>query len=304
MNSILGIIRIGIDPDMISAGSLVITWHGFFTFIAVATAVLLVAWRANKEGISTDAVFSVAVWAILGGVVGARLLHVIDFWDQVYRHDVISVLYVQQGGIAVLGAVLGGTLSGAIYVTIRNRDGFISFWNKWFPRLGRLGKIDLPSVGRLADIVAPFLVLGMAIGRIGDIINGEHFARATSLPWGFVYSHIDTLGTRVPSHPAVVYEMIWDILVLGVVWGFRNRLRPNGMVFTLFLGLYSLGRFFISFLREDRIWMVGLDEAQIVTLIAMVVTMTILISKAQLVRPSLRTPTPAPAPVPEVTEES
>ena len=79
--------------------------------------------------------------------------------------------------------------------------------------------------------------------------------------------------------------MIWDGVILLVLWfGFRNRLRPHGMLFAVFLAMYSLGRFFISFVREDKIWIVGLDESQIISLIVLAITVTLLISKAQIVR--------------------
>ena len=80
-----------------------------------------------------------------------------------------------------------------------------------------------------------------------------------------------------------------DLLILGVVWLiFRNRLRPHGMVFAIYLAMYSLGRFFLSFIREDKTWVVGLNEAQIIALIVLAITVTVLISKAQMVRPIKR----------------
>jgi phosphatidylglycerol:prolipoprotein diacylglycerol transferase len=310
---VLNVIRIGMDPDLIDTGGFVLTWHGFFTFVGVAMAVALTAYWSKKEGIEPDTVYSIAIWAILGGVIGARIVHVIDFWSRSYQHDPISIFYVWEGGIAILGAVLGGFAGGALYLLLRNKDGVINFWNKWIFWLGRLQKVQLPSIGRMADLTAPAMVLAMAVGRIGDIINGEHIAQVTSLPWGFVYTHPQTqqlyvdLGAShsslAPSHPAVVYEMIWDVVIFGVLWFFRKRLLPYGMTFVLFLALYSLGRFFISFIREDRIWVVGLDEAQIISLITMIITITLLISKARLVKPPVRRPTapeaPTPAPVAE-----
>lgn len=307
MVGMLNIIRIAMDPDMFQVGGFLLTWHGFFTFIGVSVAVTLIAYWSRKEDIPPDTVYSVAVWAILGGIVGARLVHVIDWWGRNYKDDPITVFYIWQGGIAIYGAVLGGFIGGAIYMVIRNRDGFINFWNSYLPWLGRMNKIDMPSVGRLADIAAPVVLFSMAIGRIGDIINGEHFARVTSMPWGFVYEHSQTVTLYIhnfteasgkailparpidatpAAHPAVLYEMIYDVFVASILWlFFRNRLRPHGMLFALFLGMYSLGRFFISFIREDKIWVVGLDEAQIIALITLVITVTLLITKAQIVRP-------------------
>ena len=295
MLGVFNVIRIGMDPYLIQYGNFVLTWHGFFTFVGVLFAIFLVAHWAKKDQILPDTVFSVALWAILGGIIGARLLHVIDFWGRIYKNDPVSALYVWQGGIGIYGAVLGGFVGGAIFVTIRNKDGLISFWNRWFKWLGKIEKIDLPSVGRLADLAAPAVLISMAIGRIGDIINGEHIARVTSLPWAFVYDHPDTQrlyafigdgqSSLSPAHPAVVYEMMWDFVIAGLLWFvFRGRLRPHGMMFVAFLGLYSLGRFFISFVRLDKIWIVGLDASQIVALTTLFITMTILISKGQWIK--------------------
>lgn len=295
MIGILNAIRIDMDPDMITLGSFVLTWHGFFTFVGVAIAVGLVAHWARKENIPPDTILSVSVWAILGGIIGARLVHVVDFWTRVYQNDPLSVLYVWEGGIAIYGAVLGGFVGGAVYVMVRNKDGLINFWNRFLFFLGRIEKMPMPSVGKLADITAPALIFSMAIGRIGDIINGEHIARVTTMPWAFVYTHPKTQAlysnmaegrsSLTPSHPAIVYEMIWDVVVLGFLWFvLRNKLRPDGMVFVSFLALYSLGRFFISFIRQDRVWIVGLDMAQIISLIILSITVTVLLSKAQVIR--------------------
>jgi phosphatidylglycerol:prolipoprotein diacylglycerol transferase len=299
MIGILNAIRIDMDPDMLTLGSFVLTWHGFFTFVGVAMAVALVSYWAKKENIPPDTILSVSVWAILGGIVGARLVHVLDFWTRVYQHDPLSVFYVWEGGIAIYGAILGGFAAGAIYILVRNRDGMINFWNRFLFFLGRIEKMDMPSVGKLADLTAPALVLTMAIGRIGDIINGEHIARVTSMAWGFVYTHPKTQAlynniaegrsSLTPSHPAVVYEMIWDVAVLGFLWFvLRNKLRPDGMVFVSFLALYSLGRFFISFIRQDQIWIFGLDMAQIISLVVLAITVSILLSKAQVARSGQR----------------
>ena len=123
----------------------------------------------------------------------------------------------------------------------------------------------------------------------GDIINGEHVARATSLPWGFIYSNPESLSNRIyglgRSHPAVGYEMIWDFIVLAMIWPMRNRLRPDGMVFALYLGLYAIGRFFISFVRNDKGWLFNLDLAQLVSLAVLSIVAFLLITKAQLTKP-------------------
>lgn len=284
---ILATITIGINPILTSFGGLVLSWHGLFTFIAVAVSVFLVHRWGTREGMGGDPILSVAVWCIIGGIIGARLLHIIDFWGDVYQHDPIRLIYVWQGGIAVIGAILGGFAGGASYITIRNSDRFLAFWGRFFRWAGEPHRAPLPGIGHLADVAAPALLISMAIGRIGDIINGEHFAKATDLPWGVFYTHPNSPGVvRAVSHPAVAYEMIMDLLVLAIIWPLRHRLRPRGMVFVLYGALYSVGRFFLSFLRvETNSYALGLNEAQIASLVIMLVAVPLLVYKAQIVRP-------------------
>ena len=286
---VLGSISIGINPNLIDAGPITLSWHGLLTFVAVAVAVWLVARWGAKDGMIVDSIYSVAVWAIIGGVIGARLLHVIDFWDEVYRDDFFSVFSVWSGGIAIYGAIIGGFIGGAAYIMIRNSEWFLAMWRTVFPFMGEAHKANLPGIGRLADITAPALLLAQAIGRLGDIINGEHFSKVTELPWGVIYTNANSPGIfRPPTHPAVGYELIFDLLLLAAIWPLRDRLRPHGMFFTLYLATYSIGRFFLSFLREEfNVYFGGnLNEAQVVAIIVVIFTVPLLVWKAQIVRPA------------------
>jgi phosphatidylglycerol:prolipoprotein diacylglycerol transferase len=140
----------------------------------------------------------------------------------------------------------------------------------------------------MADIVAPALLISMAIGRIGDIVNGEHFAKATDMFWGVIYTNSASPGyTRPASHPAVAYELVFDLLLAAAIWPLRNRLRPRGMFFVLYGGLYSIGRFFLSFLRVEQIpYFEFLNQAQIIALIIIVIAIPLVVFKAQFVKPS------------------
>ena len=287
---VLASISIGINPNLIDAGNFILSWHGVMTFVAVATAVFLVARWGGKEGLNVDSIYSVAVWAIIGGVIGARILHVIDFWNEVYKDDIVSIFTVWSGGIAIYGAILGGFVGGALYIVIRNSDWFLAVWGKVFPFMGEPHRANLPGIGRLADITAPALLIAMAIGRIGDVINGEHLSKATDLPWGVIYTHANSPGIfRPPTHPAVAYELIFDLVLLAAIWPLRDRLRPRGMFFALYLGTYSIGRFFLSFLREEfNEYFGALNEAQVVAIIVVIITVPLLVWKAQLVRPTAK----------------
>ena len=287
--SILASISIGINPNLIDFGDFTLSWHGVMTFVAVATAVWLVARWGAKEGMIVDSIYSVAVWGIIGGVIGARILHVIDFWDEVYRDDFISVFSVWSGGIAIYGAIIGGFIGGSLYIMIRNSEWFLSLWRTVFPFMGEAHRANLPGIGRLADITAPALLIAQAIGRVGDVINGEHFSKVTELPWGVIYTHANSPGVfRPPTHPAVGYELLFDLVLLAAIWPLRDRLRPHGMFFALYLASYSIGRVFLSFLREEFNEYFGgnLNEAQVVAIIVVLFTVPLLVWKAQLVRPA------------------
>ena len=285
----LNSISIGINPNLIDGGGFVLSWHGFLTFVAVVVSVFLVARWGSKEGLSSDEIYAVAFWSILGGVVGARLLHVIDAWD-FYSNDPIRVLYVWGGGVTIYGAILGGFVSGAAYITIRNSGFYLSTWRRYFRFLGEPTMSRLPGAGRIADIAAPALLISQAIGRVGDIINGEHCAKATGLPWGVIYTHPDRGSLSCErffgagaTHPAVAYELLMDLAILAVLWPLRKRLQPSGMFFALYLATYSAGRFFLSFLREEYKEYGPLNEAQIIALLVMLVTIPLLMYKGRLV---------------------
>ena len=149
---------------------------------------------------------------------------------------------------------------------------------------------ELPPVPHLADIAAPALLIALAIGRIGDVINGEHLSSFTDLPWAWIYTDPDSFGYGRPaSHPAVAYELIFCLVWAGVLWLMRDRIRPHGMLFALFFAGYSAGRFFISFVRQEaNTYVFGFNEAQLVALAIMLVTVPLLIYRARLVRPDRR----------------
>ena len=244
--------------------SLGVSWHGFFTFVAVATAVVLVGRWSPLKGIDPDAIYSIAIWAIIGGLVGARLVHVVDNWSEVYRHNPVQSLYLWTPGIAIWGGVLGGFVGGAAY----------ALWAKY-------------PVGVVADLTAPALLFVQSIGRLGDIVNGEHCSKATDFFLGFRWTNQETAarfcadGYATYVHPAIAYEMVWNIACLAVIWQLRGRLRPDGMLFALYLALYAVGRFLFMLLREEKLYALGLVQAQYIALLVLVVIVPLLIIKAR-----------------------
>ena len=250
----------------------VVAWHGIFSFIGVLVAVSLVARWAPGRGIDPDLVYSVALVGILGGFVGARAVHVIDNWS-FYGSNPSEIIAIWNGGIAVWGGILGGFAASLAYVAI--------------------ARVPKAQWGILMDLTAPALLLAQTIGRLGDFANGEHCAKAAdhflSMTWthasslarGCTNGHISSVGST-GAEPVILYEIVWNVMVLAVLWKLRGRLKPNGMIFAVYISMYAIGRFAISFAREDRIWALGLQEAQYIALLVLAVTVPIMIYKARL----------------------
>ena len=251
-------IEIGIDPILFEIGPLALGWHGIFVILAVIVGILVSLRLARGDAIDRGIIYGIAPWAVLGGLVGARLFHVLDYLA-LYATEPVAMLRFWDGGLSIFGAILGGTLAGAIYA-----------------RMSGL------SLGHLADLAAPGLILAQAVGRIGCTINGDAYGLPTSLPWAFVYTHPDAYAPLgVLGHPSPVYEIIWDLLVFAVIWRMRGRIRPEGSLFLVYLSLYAFGRFFIEFTRAlpslEQINLGGLHEAHFIALLVLAVCVPLLI---------------------------
>jgi phosphatidylglycerol:prolipoprotein diacylglycerol transferase len=236
-------ITIDINP-MIHIGPLMLSWYGIIVAIAAISGVWLTLREAERRGIDSDPVMDIVLWIFLGALVGARLLHVIDRWSD-YAANPAQILAIQNGGLAIIGGILGGALTGGLLA-----------WRRGLPVL------------RLFDAAAPGLILGQAIGRFGCLITGDAVGQPTSGPLGIVYQNS---GAMVPQlgvayQPVFLYEQAWDLLVLGILWLLRKRLKTDGRLFAVYLGLYALGKFALTFLRTEVVWFLGLQEAQIFAL--------------------------------------
>ena len=141
---------INIDPNLIVLGPFVLSWHGLFSAVGLGAGIWIAVRLLATSVVPEDEVMTTAFWGTLGALIGARLLHVVDQWEY-YRQQPLQILLLNEGGIAIFGAIIGGMLGGFIYARLRR----------------------LP-VGIMADAGGAGLILGQAIGRIGDVINGEH----------------------------------------------------------------------------------------------------------------------------------
>jgi phosphatidylglycerol:prolipoprotein diacylglycerol transferase len=241
-------VTINLDPILLHAGPVAISWYGLAVMVAITTGVWLMSREAARKGLSTDAVADLAIWVILGGIAGARLVHVVDRWD-LYAASPLQILAIHNGGLAIEGAILGGALAGGLVA-----------WRQKLP------------VRRLFDAAAPGLVLGQAIGRLGCLVTGDALGRPTDGTWGIVYLNPGAMAPQlgIAYQPVFFYELLWDLAVFAIVWSLRKRVAPDGRLFALYLGLYAVGKFTLTFFRTETIWFWGLQEAQLLAIVALV----------------------------------
>jgi phosphatidylglycerol---prolipoprotein diacylglyceryl transferase len=256
-------------------GPLQIRWYG----ILMATAILVGFWlahrRALQEGLPADQLVRAAQWAVVAGLVGARLYEVAFNWDY-YGRFPGKIIAVWEGGLAMHGGLIVGPLVGAWLAS------------RW----------GVPVL-RALDVIAPSMILGQALGRWGNFFNEEAFGAPTDLPWKLYISpsHRPADFRQVDFfHPTFLYESLWNLLVFGLlVRGILPRLgRYPGAVFFSYIGLYSVGRFAIESVRLDSFWIGPFRVGQLAS-VAGVLVAAVGIWWA-LRRPPIETAAPAAAP--------
>ncbi len=245
----LGSITVGLDPTLFSIGHLHVGWYGLAVAVAIGAGLWVAHHEARRRGLPQDAVWSVGTWVAAGGFSGARLLHVVDSWSQ-YSGDPFGVFAFQRGGLAIEGALIGGLLAGVLSA-----------------RLNRIPVLPL------ADAMAPAVILGQAIGRLGCLVTGDALGGRTSLPWGVAYTNPGSMAKElgVAYQPVFAYEALWDLAVLAILWRLRHKLARPGALFGSYLMLYAVGKFGVTFLREERVWLAGLQQAHLLAILLFVV---------------------------------
>jgi phosphatidylglycerol:prolipoprotein diacylglycerol transferase len=233
-------------------GPVVIRWYG----VLMATAIVVGLWlghrRAKREGLPADDIISCGQWAILAGLVGARLYEVAFNWDYYGRYPA-KIIAVWEGGLAIHGGLILGPLVGV-----------------WLAHRWKL------PVLRSLDVAAPSAAIGQAIGRWGNFFNDEAFGRPTDLPWKLYISREHRplgFGQYEHFHPAFLYESLWNLVVFGLLVGLlRSRLsRRPGALFFAYIGLYSVGRFAIEAIRLDSFWLGAYRVPQLASVLGVVI---------------------------------
>jgi phosphatidylglycerol:prolipoprotein diacylglycerol transferase len=231
-------------PIAFFLGPLPVRWYGLLVAAAIGLGFWLADRQARAAHLPADRLLSTAQWAVIAGLVGARLYEVAFNWEYYGRHlDKIPAVW--EGGLAIHGGLIAGSLVGIT-----------------------LARCWLLPILRSLDVAAPSIALGQAIGRWGNFFNEEAFGYPTALPWKLYVS----LGHRPPGyeafeyfHPTFLYESLWDLgLFLALVVWLRPKTpaRPGALFFS-YLGLYSVGRGLIETLRLDSFWVGDIRVAQL-----------------------------------------
>ena len=267
---------------MLQVGSFSLRWYGTFLTLAVVWVIFWM-WLQGKKGaqISLDTVLSGALVGIPSGLIFARLLHVIDDIVIASLHPELAdsgkvINYLQHPGLiiggeglTIYGAILGATLGVWIYF--------------------KLTKIKM---GYIFDLLAPAAIMAQAIGRIGCLFNGCCYGTPTTLPWGLVYTDPMSFGFNggIPTHPTVVYEIIYCVIIFVVLLMLRKKLKPDGSLFILYLALYAVWRLGIDFLRDGTPFLFGLHQAQIISIFVLLITVPWMIIHTRWVKKNKQTP--------------
>ena len=248
-----------IDAYGIHVGPLYFRFYGIILMLGALAAVFLVRWMMRRDGKDPDLAWDAFMWALVFGIIGARLYHVFTPSESLramgidtmyYLTHPLDILFTWRGGLGMPGAIAGGALG--IYIFARRR------------------KISFPMMLYYA---APGVALAQAIGRWGNYVNQELYGPPTDLPWGIFIRPENRLVAYAAFerfHPLFLYESLWNLALAGfLVWvwrRYRGRLFA-GDLFLLYLVGYTLGRFLLEFLRVDFVRAFGLNFNQMLMLL-------------------------------------
>jgi prolipoprotein diacylglyceryl transferase len=226
------------SPDISSfeLGPIRVHFYALFILIGIALAIWIGSRRFRQRGGQAGMILDIALWAVPFGIVGGRIFHVVTHWDYYFYSgaDLSKVFAVWEGGLAIFGALLLGSV-GAFIGARTAGIKFLAF----------------------ADAIAPGVLVAQAIGRIGNYFNSELFGLPTTLPWGLEISTANPaypagLPAGVLFHPTFLYELIWNLMGFAVlIWLDRKLKLRWGQMFAAYLITYSIGRAFIESIRID-----------------------------------------------------
>ena len=254
-------------PKSFSVFGFQIALYGVMIGLGVLSGVLMAAHVAKLEKKDSDIVWDFILYALIFSIIGARIYYVIFEWDM-YKDNLLEILNLRHGGLAIYGAVIAAFITLYVYCRIK--------------------KVHFLQRG---DICMPGLVLGQVIGRWGNFLNREVFGEYTDslfamrLPIEAVRSrdisanvaaHIPEGANYIQVHPTFLYEGMWNLLLMALMLLYRKHRKFDGEICLLYLGGYGLGRFWIEGIRTDQLYFAGttIPVSQLLALIFVVVSLT------------------------------
>lgn len=252
-----------IDPVAIELGPIPIHWYGIIITTAFILGSALAYYQALKSSVDPEHILNMLILIIPAAIIGARLYYVLFNWEY-YGSNPLEIFSTWHGGLAFHGGLIGGFLAGYFYVLKKKL-------NPW----------------KLADILAPSIILGQAIGRWGNFINQEAFGGSVTAEFIsrfpiFIQKQMFIAGQY--HHPTFLYESTWNLLVFAFLILYRARKKFSGQLFLLYLAFYSAGRFFIEGLRTDSLMLGPLRVAQLVSILLIITTTVIIYIKTRKAR--------------------
>ncbi len=280
-------------PDGFAIGPIYIHFYGILIMLGVLAAAWLCEKEARRKGQNTDIVWDVLVWLLIGGIVGARIWHILTpppsmvaqgITTMYYLTHPLDALAIWKGGLGIPGAVIGGAL--AMYIYARQHRLSFAIW---------------------LDIIAPGLALAQAIGRWGNFVNQELYGAPSNLPWAIYIDPAHRLpGYQLISryHPLFLYESLFNLANAGfLLWfgrKYSDRLKP-GDLFLSYMITYPIARFCLDFLRLDASQVAGLNANQTLMVVVAVFAAAMLFWRH---RPNQAVPALKGSPSEETTDAS
>ena len=240
----------------ISLGPLTIHFYALCILSGIAVAMWWATKRWQKRGGDGDTLFDIVFVAVVAGIIGSRIWHVLTSPEPFFGPDgdPIAVLYIWQGGLAIYGGVAGGAL--AVWI---------------------MARVKGVSFTALADTIAPTLLIAQVLGRFGNWFNQELYGPPLDTWWAWDVTCVTngmTIGGCEPGtyHPTFLYEQLWNLAGLAVLLLLSRRFQwAGGRVFWAYVAIYSTGRAWIDAIRSEPVLMIG--EMRIHTLVALVMAL-------------------------------
>lgn len=220
-----------INPVLLELGPFQIRYYGLFYALGFVIAYFLIYHLAKRKHlpITKDDVSDFLVYAIVGVILGARIVYVVFYNPFFYLQNLFEIIAVWHGGLSFHGGLIGAIIAGYLFC----RKKKIEFYD-------------------LADIAVAPVALALALGRLGNFINAELYGRITNVPWCIDYSK-NKFAESLPNgcrHPSQIYESAKNLMIFAVLWIIKDKKLPKGFMFWSFVALYGLFRTIVEFSRQ------------------------------------------------------